>query len=336
MPPGRVEEEGLENLAAQFGGNARPVVGQFADHGVAHVAGARGDADAAFLFLAMLPGVANEVPGNLVQMSAIENDREVVGNLHQHAAGRHVFGLDDFVGQRAQEFGERDDLRLLAVAPVELQHFADDPVDPLCVVADHREQALALGHDGAVLLEQLGRLVDCGQRIAHLVRDRGRQPAHRRQFHLLGFGLRAPQVLEIDQRAAVQARPDAHQPDAQQALRRVHLERLQRLAEILLPAPPVIVEGDAEFGEPHAPAHPSEAAQQARDLGIVSAYDAVQIDHQHAVLHVLDDEPVHLLEVGHVDAALRGQVLRLFRVAAERDGDADRREISEPDDPGLE
>jgi hypothetical protein len=38
----------------------------------------------------------------------------------------------------------------------------------------------------------------------------------------------------------------------------------------------------------------------------VAAYHTVQVDDQHAVLHVLDDQPIDLLEVRDVDAALRG------------------------------
>src|SRR3982751_6443092 len=44
-------EEGLEDLAAQLRRDARAIVAHLADHGVAHVAGARGDSDAALLLL---------------------------------------------------------------------------------------------------------------------------------------------------------------------------------------------------------------------------------------------------------------------------------------------
>jgi hypothetical protein len=47
-----------------------------------------------------------------------------------------------------------------------------------------------------------------------------------------------------------------------------------------------------------------------------AAHDAVQIDDEHAVLHVLDDEAVHLLEVRDVDAALRSQVFGQLGVTA--------------------
>ena len=264
-------------------------------------------------------------------------DREVARDAASRSPpGGNLLGLDDLVDQRGDEFGERNDLRLLAVAAVQLQHFADDAVDALGVVADHRQQPLALGGDRAVLLEQLRRLVDRRQRIAHLVRDARGEPAHRRELHLLRLGLRPAEVLEVDQRAAVQAGADAHQAHAKQALRRLDLERRQRLGEVLLPAPPVVVQRRAELGQAHAAAHAAEAAEQSRHLRVVAAHDAVQVDDQHAVLHVLDDQPVDLLEVRDVDAALRGEVLARLGVAAQRERDPDGREVAEADQSRLE
>src|SRR5438067_10959862 len=70
-------EKWLEDLSAQFRGNARTVIAELTNHRVAHVAGAREDADAAFLFLAVLPCVAQQIPGDLVHMSAIEDDQQL-------------------------------------------------------------------------------------------------------------------------------------------------------------------------------------------------------------------------------------------------------------------
>jgi hypothetical protein len=184
----------------------------------------------------VLPRVAHEVPQDLVEVAAVEDHDEVVGRDDLDAAGRDVLGLHDLLAQRAQEVGQRDRLRLLAVAAVELQHLADDAVDALAVVADHREEAHAVGRHRLVLLEELRGLVDRGQRVAHLVRDRRGEPAHRGELHLLRVGLRAAEVLEVDQRPAVEARADAHEPHAQQALRDLDLERRQRDREVVLPA----------------------------------------------------------------------------------------------------
>ena len=133
-----------------------------------------------------------------------------------------------------------------------------------------------------------------------------------------------------------EAGADAHQAHAQEPLGGFDLERRQRVGEVFLPAPPVVVQRRAEFGQAHAAAHAPEAAQKPRHLGVVPAHDAVEIDHEHAILHVLNDEPVDLLEVRHVDAALGGQVLAGLRVAPERERDADGGKVAEPDEPGLE
>ena len=234
-----------------------------------------------------------------------------------------------------QELAERDHLRLLPIAPIELQDFADDAVDPLRVVADHAEQSLTLGHHGAVFLEQLRRLVDGGQRVSHLMRDRGGQPSHRRELHLLGLGLRAAEIFEVNERSAVQSGTDAHEADAQQSLRGLDLEGRQGLGVVLLPSSPVIVQSAGKFGQPHAAAHSAKAAEQPRDLRVVPADHAVQVHHEHAVLHVLDDESIDLLQVRDVDAALRREILGRLRIRAQRDGDADGRKKAEADEGGL-
>ena len=175
-----------------------------------------------------------------------------------------------------------------------MQHLADDPVYAFGVVADHQEQPLALRRDRAVFLEELRRLVDRGEGIAHLVRDAGGESPHRRELHLLRLALRAAEIFEVDERAAVESGADSHQAHAQEPLRCFDLERRQRFGEILLPPTPVIVQDRAELGQPHPASHAPEPAQEPRHLCIVAAHDPVQVDHQHAVLHVLDDEPVHL------------------------------------------
>ncbi len=68
----------------------------------------------------------------------------------------------------------------------------------------------------------------------------------------------------------------------------------------------------------------------------MAANHAVQVDDQNAVLHVLDDEAIDLLQVGDVDAALRGELLAGLGVAAERESDTDGGEIAEADQTGLE
>ena len=234
------------------------------------------------------------------------------------------------------ELAQDDDLGLLSVAPVELQHLADDAVDALRVVADHPQQSRARRRDGAVLLEELRRLVDGRKRIAHLVRDRCRQPAQRRELHLLRLVLRAAEVFEVDQGAPVQARTDADQPHAQQPLRRIHLEWRQGLRVVLLPAAPVVVQRRAEFRQAHAAPHPAESTQKPGHLGVMTAHDSIEVDDEHAVLHVLDDQPVDLFEIRDVDAALRRELFGRLRVPSERHGDADRGEIAKSDESRLE
>src|SRR5690349_18446705 len=173
-------EERLEDLRAELGRHARPIVAQLADHRIAHVAGACRDVDASRLAAAVLPRVAHEVPGDLAQMPAIEHDAKLAIDVDRHAARANAFGLHDLLGDRGDEVAKRYHLGLLTIAPIELEHLADDAVDTLRVAADHAEQTLPFRRDAAVFLEELRRLVDRGERIAHLVRNRRGEAAQRR------------------------------------------------------------------------------------------------------------------------------------------------------------
>src|SRR6185369_12051665 len=128
-------EERLEYLRPQLGRNARAVVGKLGYYGIAHISGTAHDVDAAVLLLAVLPCVAHQVPYDLAQVAAIEQHVQLARTLDDHARGRDVLGLHDFLDQRVDEFRIIDDLRLLADAAIELQHFADDAIDALGVVA---------------------------------------------------------------------------------------------------------------------------------------------------------------------------------------------------------
>ena len=269
-------------------------------------------------------------------MSAVKNDQQVVRNLESHPARGHVLGFPDFFGQCADEFAEGNDLGLLPVATIQLQHFADNAIDAFGVAADHAQKTSTFGGHSAVLLQQLRRLIDRREWIADLVRDRCRQAPHGRQFDLLSLGLCATQVLEVDERAAIQSSADTHEPHTQQPLGRLDLEWREYFGEVFLPASPVIVQRGAELGKAHPAAHAAEATKQPGDLGVVAAHDAVQVDDQHAVLHVLNDQPVDLLEVGDVDTTLRREFLGLLGVPAERNRNADGGKVPERDDPGLE
>src|SRR6266550_6943194 len=130
------------------------------------------------------------------------------------------------------------------------------------------------------------------------MRDRRRQASERRQLDLLRFGLCAAEVFEVDQCAAVQSGTDAHESYAQEPLRRLDLERRQRLRTVFVPAAPVIMQRRRKFDESHTAAHSTEVAEKPRDLRVMAAHDTVQVDDEHAVLHVLNDETVYLLQIG--------------------------------------
>ena len=93
---------------------------------------------------------------DLAQVAAIEHHEQVVVDIDDDAAagGMPSACAISSVSERMKS-PSRIDFGLLAVAAVQLQHFADDAVDALRVVADHAEQPRAFGDDAAVFLEQL-------------------------------------------------------------------------------------------------------------------------------------------------------------------------------------
>ena len=68
----------------------------------------------------------------------------------------------------------------------------------------------------------------------------------------------------------------------------------------------------------------------------MTAHHAIEVHHQDAVLHILDDQAVDLLEVCDVDAALRRELFAGLGVATQQQRDADRGEVAETDQSRLQ
>ena len=93
---------------------------------------------------------------------------------------------------------------VLHLARRHLHHVVDDALQPLDVLGHHAHQ-LALRRIGRVLGEQRVGLRDRRQRIADLVRDAGRDAAHRGELFLAAARLHVAHVLE-EQHAELLAR----------------------------------------------------------------------------------------------------------------------------------
>ena len=204
------------------------------------------------------------------------------------------------------------------------RHFhdvVDDPLQPLDVLGHHLRQ-LALRRIGGVLGEQGIGLGDRRERIADLVGDAGRDPAHGGELLLAAARLHVAHVLE-EQHADLLAGArlalarEAH-PHAQRPVR-VGRELQRHVAAGL---------GPGGFGErpldrvdQRAPgrhaaqlerrraAHAFRREQAARRR-VGGAHLAAAVDHQHAVLHLLDHQAIQRrLLARHLEAAARAQLL---------------------------
>ena len=152
--------------------------------------------------------------------------------------------------------------------------------------------------------------------IAHLVRDVGGEPAERGELHLARFGLYARQVLEENDRARAAPPSDRHEARAHRARER-HVARGVAAVLVLAPRLEAARERRRVFGERDVAAAP-QRPQDALGARVELPDDAVPVDDEHAVLHVLDHVLAHLRHVLEIDLALRRELFARDRVLRER------------------
>ena len=97
-------------------------------------------------------------------------------------------GLDGVPADRI-DVGRR---RIEADRPRDVEHVVDEAVQPLDLLVDVLGGVADVGGARAVAVQRAQRALDDHQRVAHFVRDHGRQPAQRRQpLALRGLALKA-------------------------------------------------------------------------------------------------------------------------------------------------
>jgi hypothetical protein len=189
-------------------------------------------------------------------------------------------------------------------------------------LVDDRDQPRRGVVHARLFLQQLRRVADRAQRIAHFVRDVGGEAPDRSQLELAGLRLDAALVLEKDDRADAPAAADRHEARADVVAKRRARPGIHAHAR----APFVELGGEhgGVLGQRFLAAAPRQLPEQPLGPRIELANGAALVHHEHPVLHVADDELVHLLHVGEIDLALRGELLT-------RDGVA-RQRVSQPGD----
>ena len=258
-------------------------------------------------------------------MLCIEQRAERLGRKgdvqHAGAADLDAGGLRPLGADGADLRGGVDRAEFLHLPRRHLHHVVDDALEPLDVLAHHHHQ-LTLGRVGRVLGEQGIGLGDRGERIPDLVGDAGRDAPHGGELLLAAARLHAADVLEEEdaellarRRLALPREADAHA----QGPARVGGELDRDVAAGL--GPRRLGEGALDGANERAPSR--DAAQlerrgsarsfrheQASRRRIGGAHLSRAVDDQHAVLHLLDHEPVELgLLARHLEAASRAQFL---------------------------
>src|SRR4029079_8854210 len=136
----------------------------------------------------------------------------------------------------------------------------------------------------------------------NFVRNVRRQPTQRSKLHLARLVLDARKILQKYDGACCAAPPHRHESRADRA---VEYRVAARIATLLVFAPRLETTRELRcvFAQMHVAATP-ERAQDTLGAHVELPYDAVSVDDQHAVLHVLNDMLADLRHVLEIDLAL--------------------------------
>ena len=215
-----------------------------------------------------------------------------------------------------------------------LHDIVDQTLEPLDVVGHHGRQALLVGRQGVFHHQRVG-LRNRGQRVADLVRDAGRDTAHRGQLLLPDAGLQRAQVFQQQHGGGLGvevlvglvgivrfwgtlggAAPHEAHAHAQRAHMAVAKDQRHILAGL---GPTAILQrllSRLQQGAPGGRAVEHEGRGRAQALvdqqrtgrRVGRTHEQAAIDHQHAVGHLLDHQAVQLrLLARQLQAATRGR-----------------------------
>ena len=134
-------EKRLEQARLVFGRYARAVVHHGERYGYVVVGGLHQNGDGIGLLTAVLPGVVDEVPYNLLQVHFIEIHFQRTA-LHIKVHGVFGFGVgeQEFLLEIEPEFHQVDGLRIEAVALIQAAYFFQHFIDALDIVVDDTAQ----------------------------------------------------------------------------------------------------------------------------------------------------------------------------------------------------
>ena len=232
--------------------------------------------------------------------------------------GLHRQGLPVFHDEAAHERGQVQVFRAGALAPGQAEHAFDNAVGALALLMDDLQQAAVGIADVRRFFQQLRGVVDGRQRVADLVGQAGREPAHGREGQRFGAPRDHAGIVQEDQHQ-VAVGEQAHEARLHFGAVRAQLQRGFFLAPAAAPAlqPARQFRGERGQGQVGRGVALVAVAEQCQG-GFVGQGDAVVgIDHQHAGAHAADDQLVDFVKVGDLRAALFGQRL----VAARARGD---------------
>jgi hypothetical protein len=279
------------------------------------------------------PGISRQIPQDLVQVDPVELDHAIAFHRQRKTGPIDLLVLRELVQESLHECAQPHGVRLNAVAPIEFKHVLDHSVEPLGVVADDPREPFAGGT--SVLLEHQFRGVrQRGQRIADLVRDVRGEAAERRELHLAGLVFQLRDVLEVDHCEAVPGHAGFHESRTHEDSRIGESEHRRGARP---PVPPV-VERACEVLRVRVDLVElrRRSSQQSIHDRIVLPHQAIRVDHQHAVLNILDDELVDAQLIGEVDPALARDALVGDHALGKPVRDEGRSEVSDAEQPGGE
>jgi hypothetical protein len=166
---------------------------------------------------AVAPGVAHQVPEDLVEVLAVEEEALRRAHLHVDALLGDPFGAAELVREVGEVGARVDRLGLRAVPAVEVEDLLHDAVEAGHVAADDREEPLLRIVHRLGLGKQVRGMADGREGVADLVRDRRGEAPEGHELHLLRLLAHAPHVLDEHHRRRRVAAADRHEVHLQLA-----------------------------------------------------------------------------------------------------------------------
>src|SRR5262249_32416751 len=129
-------KERFEELAARLRRHSRPVVDNVQFYNTGRALQRHVHAYAGALAPAVAQRVATQIPHDLVEVAAVEEDLGVIDELDGEDSGVGLLDLGELLDERLQKIDQPEALAARALAAIQAQYVVHHAIEPLAVLAD--------------------------------------------------------------------------------------------------------------------------------------------------------------------------------------------------------